>query len=382
MKSFNRIFAAVILGIVLIFTISNICLQSGGDSSGRPYRVEINRIAEEIRQNGFDNIDLSGYEYVTGIERSDGSDSFFDGGKSDYAVREINEEIYRFDYVIDPSKSDSAIIIRVNIVLAVMSVLIIAVMIFIKLKILKPFESFRDIPYELSKGNLTTPVKESKNRFFGKFLWGVDLLRENMEEQKKRELDLQRDKKTLILSVSHDIKTPLSAIKLYSKALSKGLYKDKEKQFEIAESINEKADEIEEFLSEIISATRDDFLNLEVNCGEFYLSELVNKISVYYREKLSLVHTDFSVDSYCDCILKGDFARSVEVLQNVIENALKYGDGHAIEIIFSEEDNCQLITVRNSGCTLPETELPHIFDSFWRGSNSEKSQGSGLGLYI
>lgn len=88
------------------------------------------------------------------------------------------------------------------------------------------------------------------------------------------------------------------------------------------------------------------------------------------------------MDSYCDCILKGDFARSVEVLQNVIENALKYGDGHAIEIIFSEEDNCQLITVRNSGCTLPETELPHIFDSFWRGSNSEKSQGSGLGLYI
>ena len=181
MKSFNRIFAAVILGIVLIFTISNIYLQSDGDSSGRPYRVEINRIAEEIRQNGFDNIDLSGYEYVTGIERSDGSDSFFDGGKSDYAVREINEEIYRFDYVIDPSKSDSAIIIRVNIVLAVMSVLIIAVMIFIKLKILKPFESFRDIPYELSKVNLTAPVKESKNRFFGKFLWGVDLLRENME---------------------------------------------------------------------------------------------------------------------------------------------------------------------------------------------------------
>lgn len=382
MKSFNRIFAAVILGIMLIFTLSNIYLQSNGDSSGRPYRVEINRIAEEIRQNGFENIDLLDYEYVTGIERSDGSDSFFDGGSSDYAVREINVEIYRFDYIIDPSKSDSAIIIRVNIILAVMSALILAVMFFIKLKILRPFESFRDIPYELSKGNLTVPVKESKNRFFGKFLWGVDLLRENMEEQKKRELDLQRDKKTLILSVSHDIKTPLSAIKLYSKALSKGLYKDKEKQLEIAESINEKADEIEEFLSEIISASRDDFLNLEVNCGEFYLSELVSKISVYYREKLSLVHTDFSVGHYCDCILKGDFDRSIEVLQNVIENAVKYGNGHKIEISFSEEDGCQLITVRNSGCTLPETELPHIFDSFWRGSNAEKSQGSGLGLYI
>jgi hypothetical protein len=172
MKSFNRIFTAVILGIVLIFTFSNVYLKSNGDSSGRPYRVEINRIAEEIRQNGYENTDLSGYKYVTGIQRSDGSDSFFDGGSSDYAVREINGEIYRFDYVINPSKSDSAIIIRVNIILAVMSALILAVMIFIKLKILKPFESFRDIPYELSKGNLTAPVKENKKPLFCKISLG------------------------------------------------------------------------------------------------------------------------------------------------------------------------------------------------------------------
>ena len=59
-------------------------------------------------------------------------------------------------------------------------------------------------------------------------------------QQKQRELDLQKDKKTLLLSLSHDIKTPLSAIKLYSKALSKGLYTDREKQLEIAESIHSK----------------------------------------------------------------------------------------------------------------------------------------------
>ena len=41
-----------------------------------------------------------------------------------------------------------------------------------------------------------------------------------------------------------------------------------------------------------------------------------------------------------------------------------------------------LVEVRNSGCTLPQAELPHIFESFWRGSNSERAKGSGLGLYI
>lgn len=74
--------------------------------------------------------------------------------------------------------------------------------------------------------------------------------------------------------------------------------------------------------------------------------------------------------------------RSVEVLQNIIENAIKYGDGHLIRMDFSEEEDCRLIAVSNSGCTLPENEIPHIFESFWRGSNADGKSGSGLGLYI
>jgi signal transduction histidine kinase len=116
--------------------------------------------------------------------------------------------------------------------------------------------------------------------------------------------------------------------------------------------------------------------------GEFYLSELVDKITVYYRDKLELVKTNFHVDSYGNCLLKGDSERCIEVLQNIVENAIKYGDGSRISLHFSEEDGCVLICVRNTGCTLPDTELPHIFDSFWRGSNAEKHSGSGLGLYI
>lgn len=65
-----------------------------------------------------------------------------------------------------------------------------------------------------------------------------------------------------------------------------------------------------------------------------------------------------------------------------MENAIKYGDGKEISISFSEEEGCILIAVKNSGCTLPDTDLPHIFESFWRGANAENLKGSGLGLYI
>lgn len=376
MKGFNRISAIVAALIIAVFAAANVVLLRSRSNSGRPYRVEISRIEREI-ENG-NNPDISSCIYVTAItEYEEG----FYNSESDYVIREINGKLYRFDYIVNGS-SDKISLITTNIILGIMTMLIIGVMLYIRLKILKPFELLTDVPYELSKGNLTAPVKETKSKFFGRFIWGVDVLRENMEQQKERELNLQREKKMLMLSLSHDIKTPLSAIKLYSKALSKGLYTGTEKQLEIAESINAKADEIESYVSDIITASREDFLSLEVTIGEFYLSELVNKIRVYYAEKMMLIKTIFKVNEYTDCLISGDIDRSVEVIQNIIENTIKYGDGESVEISFSEEDGCILITVRNSGCTLPDTDLPHIFDSFWRGENAKNKKGSGLGLYI
>lgn len=377
MKAFNRISVIVSVLIIAVFAAANMLLLTDNSESGRPYLVEISRLVREIENNNI--ADISECEFVTNI--TEYGENFYNSD-SDYVIREVNDKLYRFDYTIDSNKEKSETVFVVNVILGIMSAAIIAVMLYVRFKILSPFEKLTDIPYELSKGNLTTPVKETKNRFFGRFIWGVDVLRENMEQQKERELNLQREKKMLLLSLSHDIKTPLSAIKLYSKALSKGLYTNTEKQSEIAESINTKADEIEGYVSEIITASREDFLSFEVDMGEFYLSELVNRIRIYYIEKLSLIKTDFTVGEYIDCLISGDLDRSVEVVQNIMENAIKYGDGKEISIGFSEEDGCILVAVKNSGCTLPDTDLPHIFESFWRGTNAENQKGSGLGLYI
>lgn len=75
--------------------------------------------------------------------------------------------MYRFDYTADGSVDKAETIIVVNVILSIMSVVIIAVMIYIRAKILAPFEKLTDIPYELSKGNLTAPVKEAKTGFSG-----------------------------------------------------------------------------------------------------------------------------------------------------------------------------------------------------------------------
>ena len=377
MKAFNRIFSAVTVAIMLLFAVVNMILAADKTVGSRQYRVEISRLVHEIETNG--SADISECVYVTNIERY--GEKFY-STDSDYMIYEINGELYRFDYSANGYSNKAHFVGIVNAVLGVIAILFIAVMLYIKYAILAPFERLSSLPYELSKGNLTMPVKETKNRFFGKFLWGIDILRENIEQQKQRELEMQKEKKTLLLSLSHDIKTPLSVIKLYSAALSKNLYSDTEKQQKVAESITEKVDEIEGYVSQIITASREDFLSLEADMGEFYLSELIEKITGYYREKLALIKTDFIVGKYKNCLLSGDLNRSVEVLQNMIENALKYGDGRRVELIFPEDDECVQIAVTNGGCTLGKDDLPHIFESFWRGANAENIGGSGLGLYI
>lgn len=122
------------------------------------------------------------------------------------------------------------------------------------------------------------------------------------------------------------------------------LYDSEEKQLEIAESIGGKVEEIEDYVNQIIRASKEDFLELTVEQGECYVKDLLENICGYYEEKLSLTGSRFLVKEY--------------------------------------EEDCCLITVKNSGAALPPSELSHIFESFWRGSNAGKKPGSGMGLYI
>ena len=376
MKSFLKLTVAVIAILALIFTGANLILQyeNKGDA-GRPYRVEAERIASKIERG--EDYSLDDYSYITNVAIQENG---FQDGDSDYLVKEINGKLYRFDYSY--KTDNSAAITSFNICFGVTAAFVLLLLLFLFIKIIRPFEKISFYPTELAKGNLTAPLKESRDKFFGKFLWGLDLLRERLESQKNAELALQKQNKTMVLSLSHDIKTPLGVIELYAKALEKGLYKDEQKKLEVARSINGKCEEIRGYVDGIVKASSGDFLNLEVNSGEFYLSALIDKIKAFYTDKLELLKINFTVEAFSDCLLSGDLERSVEVLQNIIENAIKYGDGKEIKLAFSKEDDCQLVHIRNSGCTLSENELPHIFDSFWRGSNTGSNSGSGLGLYI
>ena len=290
MKSYIKLTVAVIALLAVIFTGANFILHNTGKGDeGRPYRVEAQRIAVKI-ENGED-YSLSDYPSITNVEKlTDG----FKSGDSDYLVKDIGGILYRFDYSYN---SDNSTAVRLfNISFGVVTAFVLVLMAVLFIRIIRPFKKISDYPTELAKGNLTAPLKKSKDNYFGRFLWGLDLLREKLENQKSAELELQKQNKTMVLSLSHDIKTPLGVIELYAKALEKGLYKDEQKKLEVAQSINGKCEEIRGYVDGIVKASSGDFLNLEVQNGEFYLSELISQIKSFYTDKLNLLKIDFSID--------------------------------------------------------------------------------------
>lgn len=378
MRGYHKLAVVVLLLLAVCFAAANAALLTWADEENASYRVEINRIAHAIETGA--PYTLADYPSILAVERQTGTsdNAAFFTAEGNNLFRYIDGVYYRFTYISIRRPP----LLAVNLALGAMAIVVVAVLLYVRQYILRPFHALSEVPLELAKGNLAPQLKESKSRYFGRFLWGVDMLRESMERQREKELALQREKKLLVLSISHDIKTPLSAIKLYAQALSRQLYDSEEKRLAAAEGIDAKANEIERFVAQLMRASSEDFLELEVKVGDFYLAALLRSLTVYYSEKLEQLQTVFTVEPYDDCLLTGDFDCAVQVLQNIMENAIKYGDGTYIRITVVREEECCLLRVTNSGCTLSENELPHIFESFWRGSNVGKQAGNGLGLYI
>ncbi len=331
MSKFKKFMLLIVIAeIVLILSANILYFHQNNDRDGRLYLVEARRLIKEIEErkpepSEIEDMRFDQYQTIVGIRE-------FVAGEAcehDYLVEEIAGKLYRIEYAEERSPR---LPLYINISLSGMMIVTMIVLAYVYQKVLTPFQNMSNLSYELAKGNLSMPVKEEKSKLFGRFLWGMDMLREKLEDNKEKELEFQKERKSLILSLSHDIKTPLSSIELYAKALSENLYETQERKDEALQGIARNVKEIKRYVNEIVTASREDFLNLEVNMGEYYLSEVMQATESYYKDKLSVIHTEFQVDGIAECLVKGDRNRMVEVLQNVMENAIKYGDGRRIRI--------------------------------------------------
>ena len=275
--------------------------------------------------------------------------------------------------------------------------------IYVYKNIILPFQNLKDFAAKVAQGNLDESLKMERNNMFGAFTESFDIMREELAATKSRELELQKKERELVASLSHDLKTPVTGIKLAAELMqmrlsvktdkdintsgsSGSLQTDREIAFspeEIAqlntdaEGILNKAGQIDTLVSDLFTSTLDDLGEFKVSLRDEKSAILGDIVKSFDDRGLAILGEIPSV------IINTDPKRISQVIGNIMSNSYKYANTK-IDIDFRVTDNYMEMQICDHGPGVPAGELDLITNKFYRGKDWENSEkdGHGLGLYI
>lgn len=236
-----------------------------------------------------------------------------------------------------------------------------------------PFHKLKEFAVRVAGGNLDLPLTMDKNNTFGAFTESFDLMRSELQKARKLERSATQSKKELVAKLSHDIKTPVSSIRAVAELMTVSARTEKE-QIQLA-IIQNKADQVDQLITDLFHATLEELHELTVTPDEYLSSTLLDLISAADYQKRTIV------EDIPECALYFDKIRLQQVFDNIIINSYKYADTN-ISITFSLVKDILHIQIKDNGNGITMEELPLVFHKYYRGSNAINKSGVGLGLFI
>ena len=254
--------------------------------------------------------------------------------------------------------------------------------VYIRKTIIRPFAKMKDFASYVAAGDLDRPLEMDKGNMFGAFSESFDIMREELKASRARELSLQKRERELIASLSHDLKTPVTGIKLTSELMAAIFSQNEGQEITVTEdmtgkmnNICKRADEIGVLVNDLFSSTLENLGELKVECSDENSAVIAEIVSKY--DDRGLVR----ISEIPQVIVHIDKLRLSQVIGNIIFNSYKYADT-SIEISFRLDESFLEVSISDSGSGVPEDEIELITNKFYRGREHGDKEGSGLGLYI
>ncbi|UHA74400.1 sensor histidine kinase [Paenibacillus sp. 481] len=210
----------------------------------------------------------------------------------------------------------------------------------------------------------------------------VKQLKASLEEERR----IEQTKKDLITNVSHDLRTPLTSIVGYLGLIQQDHYRDEVELRYNIEIVYDKVLRLNHLMNDLFEYTRFQNKGTPLHQTPINMTEMLDQLVVQFRVDIQQVNMEFrQVISSKKLMVLADGDKLVRVFENLIVNAMKYGSaGRFLDIAAREEQGIVVIDITNYGRSIPATDLPYIFERFYRvdKARSTHSGGSGLGLAI
>jgi two-component system, OmpR family, phosphate regulon sensor histidine kinase PhoR len=198
-----------------------------------------------------------------------------------------------------------------------------------------------------------------------------------------KERRLTRLKSDFIANVSHELKTPLSVIRMFGEMLLTKRVRDETKQEQYLEIICTESERLSGLIENVLDFAALEHGKRKYEMVETYLSELVNRAieTLHYRFEREGGAVHFSQIGEESRVLVDEQAILLALI-NLLDNALKYGGPTPVEVSLETRQRFVRIAVRDRGPGIPKTDLKRVFERFYRGNSASKQRGSGIGLSL
>ena len=275
-----------------------------------------------------------------------------------------------------------------TILACVIDVIAIVMWFWIYKRILVPLDKMRIATKKIADGNFDYELDE-KDFAEIPFLYNdFEKMRIKLKENEEEKILSENASRELVSNISHDLKTPLTAIRGYVEGILDGVASSPQKVRDYLTTIYNKTNDMTKLIDELLYYSRVSGNEFSYNFEKTNVKEFFDDYvkDLYLELDTIKINFSYSANVDADTVIDIDREQIKRALNNIVANAVKYMDKEDPEIHFRVKETMDAINIRisDNGRGIDEKDLPHIFERFYRSdaSRNTKLGGSGIGLSI
>ena len=251
-----------------------------------------------------------------------------------------------------------------------------------------PINKLKLATYNIKNGNLDFEMDVKGKDEISELCRDFDSMRKRLQENAEEKIRIDNENRELISNISHDLKTPITAIKGYVEGIMDGVVDSEEKMERYIRTIYNKACDMDRLIDELTFYSKIDSDRVPYNFAKInvtdYFSDCIEEIGMELEAEGVKLSYDNQINPSTKIV--ADPEQLKRVINNIVSNSVKYMDKEqsAIDIRITEDKDSVFIDIEDNGKGIDARDIPYIFDRFYRTDASRNSAkgGSGIGLSI